>query len=546
MSAQNPTTRIRFSTVPFAPDYKNIVDFSSAAAQVAAFDDLGYKEVTSFNYIKKDTPFRIDGNFHDFEKYNYIRYQNRDYKNPQGNSKWYYAFITKVEYVAENVTLIYHKTDVWQSWQFNTTFYECYIERSHVSKSDDIIGANTAPEPVSVENYIFSKKDLSDDEFFKPAIAILVKSPPTVFDAEYSALNINNRVTIGGYLYLLPLYSNDYNMLEVFISFYLYGEYPPTSLEEPTRSIENIVSINLIPNGAIGTSSYDTSGAGGLNWPFTPAAAYNSNAEYHTHNITIDRPTDTFGNGYTPRNKKLFNAPFNYIKYFDYAGTTKDYKYELFNNDSEFICIAAASVDGEVIIKPNDYKSGDMINSVVLKTYPPVTFCADTWTQYKQNMAVMGLLSTAISGATSIAGQVAATNPLGAAQSALSTGMNLSGEAQTLTYNKLNSGAIVGNSKSPVMNAYNYHLPAFYNVYPQYEDCQRIDDFFDVYGYAIEEWGKPNFKNRSSWNYIKLSNCNIKIEGGTDDAEKIRSIFNSGVTVWHGFSNFGDYSQSNN
>lgn len=542
MSAQNPKTRIKFSTVPFAPDYKNIVDFSSAAAQVAAFDALGYREVTSFNYIKKDMPFKVDGNFHEFEKYNYVRYQNRDYKNPQGNSKWYYAFITKVEYVAENVTLIYHKTDVWQTWQFNTTFYESYIERSHVAKSDDVIGANTAPEPVSVENYIFSKKDLSDDEFFKPGIAILLKNSPIPEDNNYSSLRINDRVVIGGYLYLLPLFAYDYNMLEVFMSYYLYGAYPQTEADEPIRPIENIVSLNLIPQGAIGKSSFL---AGNL-YPFKPASAFTENQTYQTHTIKIDRPTDTFGNGYTPRNKKLFNAPFNYIKYFDYAGTAKDYKYELFNNDSEFLCIAAPSVDGEVIIKPNDYKSGDMINSVVLKTYPPVTFCADTWTQYKQNMAVMGLLSTAISGATSIAGQFAAANPVGAAQSALSAGMNLSGEAQTLTYNKLNSGAIVGNSKSPVMNAYNYHIPAFYNVYPQYEDCQRIDDFFDVYGYAIEEWGKPNFKNRSSWNYIKLSNCNIKIEGGTDDAEKIRSIFNSGVTVWHGFSNFGDYSQTNN
>ena len=65
MAVTHPTTRLDLFTVPWGKpeECHAIVDFPTAAAQVAAFDDLAEKGVsaTKFNYIKKDQAFRIEG-----------------------------------------------------------------------------------------------------------------------------------------------------------------------------------------------------------------------------------------------------------------------------------------------------------------------------------------------------------------------------------------------------------------------------------------------------------------------------------------------------
>ena len=152
MAVTHPTTGLDLFTVPWGKpeECHAIVDFPTAAAQVAAFDDLAAKGVsaTKFNYIKKDQAFRIEGNFARFEAFNYCRYQNRDFVNRQGNKKWYYAFIDRVEYIAQDIAMIYITTDYWQTYQFNITYYKSLIARAHVKKSDDTVGRWLQPEPV--------------------------------------------------------------------------------------------------------------------------------------------------------------------------------------------------------------------------------------------------------------------------------------------------------------------------------------------------------------------------------------------------------------
>ena len=50
---------------------------------------------------------------------------------------------------------------------------------------------------------------------------------------------------------------------------------------------------------------------------------------------------------------------------------------------------------------------------------------------------------------------------------------------------------------------------------------------------------------RPYWNYIKTNNANIKIKGTSNDADEFRSIFDNGVTIWHGLDSFGKYSNKN-
>ena len=66
------------------------------------------------------------------------------YRNKSHGNRWFYAFITGIEYVNDNMSSISIKTDVWQSWQFDLSWKRCFVEREHVS--NDTFGLHTLEE----------------------------------------------------------------------------------------------------------------------------------------------------------------------------------------------------------------------------------------------------------------------------------------------------------------------------------------------------------------------------------------------------------------
>ena len=81
---------------------------------------------------------------------------------------------------------------------------------------------------------------------------------------------------------------------------------------------------------------------------------------------------------------------------------------------------------------------------------------------------------------------------------------------------------------------------------PSKTDCKVIDQFLDMYGYSINETGMLNawLKTRSNWNYVKTTNCNLKVKGSATYEQILKEMFNNGVTVWHGFDVFGTYNSN--
>lgn len=75
--------------------------------------------------------------------------------------------------------------------------------------------------------------------------------------------------------------------------------------------------------------------------------------------------------------------------------------------------------------------------------------------------------------------------------------------------------------------------------------AERIDKFFDMYGYLTNTLKVPNLNNRPNWNYIKTIGCNIIGDIPQNDLQTIKSIFDNGITLWHNTSTFLDYSQNN-
>ena len=69
---------------------------------------------------------------------------------------------------------------------------------------------------------------------------------------------------------------------------------------------------------------------------------------------------------------------------------------------------------------------------------------------------------------------------------------------------------------------------------PQYAYKQRLQEYFNRYGYNIYKNTHINFKTRKYFNYIKTITCNIgSARVPYKDLEEIKNIFNSGLTFWH-------------
>ena len=74
------------------------------------------------------------------------------FRNTSYGSKWFYAFITGVEYLNDNACYITFVLDVIQTWWFDFTIRDSMVVREH--SATDAIGDNILPEPVKLGEYV--------------------------------------------------------------------------------------------------------------------------------------------------------------------------------------------------------------------------------------------------------------------------------------------------------------------------------------------------------------------------------------------------------
>ena len=139
MAVITPDTDLYLLKVPLEINDMNQLTFADKTAQFNYFNSLPKLEAENFSYQRQDGVVRFDGNYDELITYNYCMYRNNAFSN-----KWFYAFITDIEWKSPNTTHLTLKTDVWQTWQFDLTFKPVLIDREHTN--DDIIGHNILEE----------------------------------------------------------------------------------------------------------------------------------------------------------------------------------------------------------------------------------------------------------------------------------------------------------------------------------------------------------------------------------------------------------------
>lgn len=160
-------------------------------------------------------------------------YQNENYGN-----KWFYAYITNMEYENDGLTNITISTDVWQTWQFDINFKNSFVEREHVN--NDTIGANTIDENLNVGEVIEEgmQEDLSLSE--NSWIGIMSSWNPST-EKQFSGITVYNNQVFGNEIHLIktsPL-TNLQNLLLYLLKC------------NADAHIEDVKDIFIIPNALV-------------------------------------------------------------------------------------------------------------------------------------------------------------------------------------------------------------------------------------------------------------------------------------------------------
>lgn len=549
-----PDTDIFLLKCPIQIDNKNQLTFSNATSQETYFQSLTKLEIEDASYLRKDGVLRFDGNFEDIIEYNYCMYKNSNYSN-----KWFYAFITGMEYRNDHCVYIYLKTDVFQSWQFDIIYRQSYIEREMINTGDDVPGANLLPENIETGEYKI--QGTAELESLAPAyIFAYSKETINVAGSDISLLgsghkNING-IPIACY-YLIAFTIEGFSTLATNI------------FDLQNNQSDYVVACFTVPYCAV-KDNIEIKGTG---WG---VLAGKSSA---TIQNLISTPTSL--DGYTPRNKKLLQYPFLYVGFNPPSGSEKIYRYEDFANGTpSFKIVSEVNPNPTVCFIPQNYrgKSGDNLSDMAtLNGFPQIATKIDVYnswlaqnsgiinveTREKYANAQLDVIGNTVGLFTNLGNMLgsAASGKVGQTvggvggltESAISlekTAMNYDFYIEKINAQKERQAMLpdqvnLGSSNATLLGYELMNNNIFTRYGLKYQFAERIDQFFDMFGYQTNKLKTPNINNRPNWNYIKTAGINLIGDIPESDLQEIKSLFNEGVTLWHNPATFLDYSQNN-
>lgn len=543
-----PNTTLYVGVIPWNSDLKNVQSYDSRAVQISTIQGLLAHKYEHINIIRRDSDLILKGVNEDLTQCNYLMYQNADISN-----KWYFAFIDNVQYNSLNSVIISHTIDVWQTYQFDITYYKNLILRSHVAKDTDTVGRWLAPEPISVAPEFERKHNVFNDLSWSPQYVLhstSVFNPNTKkyeykgngtgasLSAEYGIFVDNDddvQTVVKNYGKLSAaeaLKSNDDDKYSNWISDLLTGQ----TIDKAVKLISttSISQLQDHRNELIGLYAI-------------PDWVHDGTNKYATNNIkkkevTTTLPKATLACGYTPRNKKMLSSLCKAYLFYNENGFKLPLKPELFTSDTPVFTVKSTELSTNgFLLQIGSYAD------YTAKTNK-ISYNCENRLGYDANTGLDKVLNTltsavgVVNAVGSVASQAFAGNVGGAVQGAVGAVQQSINMIDALGQRGVSTGA-----SGDIMSITEKRaMPVFADVSPTEAQCRYIDDYLDVYGYAINEIGKIStyMKNRSNWNYIQVANCNIKVSAPNDDVNKLKQMFESGVTIWH--KNFGDYDQNNN
>ena len=539
MITVTPQGQVYICKTPLENDYKNQLTFATKVAQENYFNSTIIKPLDNYTYIKKDNVIKVGINIDEIIDCNYLFYKNTGFSN-----KIYYCFITKMEYINENCTAITIETDCFQTWYFDIRYKKCFVEREHVN--DDTIGAHTIPEGLETGDYVDQYVD--NDEMSN--LNFLTKgghSPYVVLAVSETGLDV-----------ALPdgsrIYNNVYSGL-IFLTFPSTGDVDKYINYIQHKITEDIIYAAFMCPYEIATDGDNfewltfTNGTTSFQYAFIKY----TNRSTQMGLVKINKPNNL--DTYIPRNKKLLTFPYRYFNIANNSGSSATYKYEYFNSrDGRDVCqfnmLGAISPGCSIRLIPYNYKCGktefnyihkEVEESIVAGKLPTCGWTNDAYTNW--------LTQNAINIPLDIASDIIKTGVGVATGKVALAGGGLAGIGETMA--EIYQHSLIPTTAKGGVNQgdLNFADKLCFSVYKKsikYEYAKIIDNYFDMFGYKINDVKIPNITGRQNWNYVKTIDCNFDGDIPQTDLNIIKAMFNGGVTFWHNPANILNYSLSNN
>lgn len=530
MSVVQPTSELHLiKGVPFDDNYEHQILFSSKQRRDEYFAGLSVAHFTDFTYVREGDYVRLPVLADSIYDCNYCMFKNTGF-----GDRWFFGFITSIEYINNVTTYITIEIDYFQTWFYDCTVNKCFVEREHVN--DDSVGANTIDEGIfygeNVPMYF-------DSKYFNNWLAIVYARPSIM-----GQIAEDDR----------PVYKN-------------WNQTYPCSFIWDGQNIEDFrqwmdarifagyefIGIKMFPAEFQHSNDPETG--------YANPASYNLVTDQG--HMFIERPNKfraialDSSHDYTPVNNKLLCYPYNFLRVVTTEGTVKDLKWEntafgqigfdVYNNILN---------DVSCYLKPNPYFDGSVskIDEIPLNTFPDMTYSEN---KFLSQIPTMGI-SAALTGITQGVGMInAGKNDVTPVQQKISKkGQRKIQEGKeqlakssadvadiingALTTPYQTNVAATGTNLAIKYNQFGFE---FYKMGIRPEYAKVIDDYFTRYGYKVNRTKVPNLTGRSTFNYVKTLNCAISGNIPNDAHRALRGMFDNGITLWHTTS-VGNYTSN--
>lgn len=541
----SPSTRLElYGDIPFDRAYNNVIRFTNRSDQMAYFKEhltgyttgsfeegskiLGQSGTILFaNYLNPDGSIternprmtvKVNAVAEQLWKCNYIGWTNNpdteelnpqqydyDYSCPE---QWYYAFVTNIYHIANNVSVIEFELDYWQTYHLRITPLQCFVERE--SPESDEPFEHLEPETIVPTIYEQSINAPMNFNMYSKSYVILVsvQTNEDIISSTFSAYSV---ATLQSGLY----------------SGFLYKIFTMSQYNDVRSELDRIRQAGHIESVIGVITTYFP--------PQFSQDTYNTGFDVRT---SVSKQISEV-NGYKFRNNKLMTYP--YRKLYLTAGFHSDsveLRPELIMNDVlELHAYNIYNFVGGVVVCLRNYDGIelDYKSKVEYNEQYNGALSDDAFAQYVNNSLSGDVLKSVGNIVAGAVGGFLVGNAVGAAAGAAAGAIS---SAADIGANALKSAAEPDKSTRPSQN-----LPltlisgepviVIYDLQANQQQAKIIDDYFQMYGYNCSRVKVPNLTH-GLWSYVKCSEFEFVPNGiSFNGMQAIKSMFEKGIRVWN-------------
>lgn len=574
----NTITSIALCNVPITPT--NQIDFPNIEAQKQYFMGKGVHVFFPCKYQARTGKIRVKGYVETFNNCNYGYYTN----TYNGVQKTFYFWIVQKNALARETTELTIQLDVFQTWLFDVNMKECFIEREHVA--DDGLGINTYPEDFELGEYVTVNRECVTEMQGETCFFVAVTDSDT---GDIGGLFANN---YSGFR-LLYYSQRDYQKLTDYITSLcnagkgdaiafifqfpdayfkkFFGSMQSGQMIEEYKGHFGInVGVSAVEKFKHKQEEYTPKNKKLLTYPYRmlSVSAPNGGNTILKYENFIDKYNRFFAIESCLTQNPTFSAtPSNYNgKEHSYEDTLECQCFGLcsWNNDNfanwyaqHSASIRAQSDNNRISYSANNQVAGNNYNTshannIDSAIQDGVNAVAST-AKSAGAMNFVGAGADAVAGASNTffnysKGERSNTNDL--SNSNLMNTTNYSNTVRSIMASvsdaSVQPNTAKGDTSGSGLDVARNTATFFFNevaIKPEY--AKKIDMFFQMYGYQVNEVKVPNTKTRKRWNYIKTVNATVMGTVPLEDRQAIEDMYDNGLTIWHDESYMYQYSATN-